>query len=300
MPETVEIVDVTLRDGLQDQPTIVPTEAKLEIADLLAGAGFPAIEVTSFVRRDWVPQLSDAAELLAAFHPGSRVVRHGLVPNRRGLERALQTDVEWVDFVVSASNQHNLHNINRTTEQSLAEIATMTAEAQSAGKLVRASVSTAFGCPFQGEVSEAEVLKVLGAYLAAGVQRVNLSDTIGVATPDSFTRILDASLSFAGGPEKLGIHLHDPGSGVGALVDIALDRGIRSFDAAIGGLGGCPFAPGAPGNAKAEELVPQLEARGFTTGIDSAMLPRIALTIGLALGRGAAAPARAEPVPATA
>jgi hydroxymethylglutaryl-CoA lyase len=293
MPETVTIVDVTLRDGLQDQATVVETGEKVQVAEMLAAAGFRAMEVTSFVHPAWVPQLADAEALLARFGKDEGVERHALVPNRRGLDRALQTDVECVAFVVSASTLHNQHNLNRSTAESLAQIRDMTREALEAGRLVRAGISTAFGCPYQGEVTKEEVLRVLEAYLEAGVQHVNLADTIGVATPESFERILGAALAFAGGPERLGIHLHDPGSGVANLVGIALDAGIRSFDAAIGGLGGCPFAPGAPGNCRVENLVPQVEARGFETGITTEALPRIALTLGLALGRGVEAPQRA-------
>lgn len=292
MSESVTIVDVTLRDGLQEQPTVLSTRDKVEIGQLLVDAGFSALEVTSFVRPDWVPQLADAEEFLASFHVPPRVERLALVPNQRGMDRALQTDVDCVVFVVSASTTHNQHNLNRSTEESLAQIRGMANVALQAGRKVHGGVATSFGCTFQGEVSEDEVLRVLDAYLEAGVQQVNLADTVGMATPEAFERILHAAVKFAGGPQRLGLHLHDPGNGVAALVDIALDAGIRSFDGAIGGLGGCPFAPGSPGNCKVEQLVPQIEARGFDTGIDASALPRIALTLGLALGRSPRAPAR--------
>lgn len=292
MPETVTIVDVTLRDGLQEQPTVVSTNDKVEIGHMLAGAGFSALEVTSFVRPDWVPQLADAETLLARFREIPGVERHALVPNQRGMQRALRTDVDCVVFVVSASTTHNQHNLNRSTSESLAQIRSMAGEALQVGRKVHAGIATSFGCTFQGEVSEDEVLRVLDAYLEAGVQQVNLADTVGMATPESFERIVRAAVKFSGGPERLGIHLHDPGKGVEALVDIALDAGIRSFDGTLGGIGGCPFAPGAPGNCKVERLVPQIESRGFDTSIDSTALPRIALTLGLALGRSPRAPAR--------
>lgn len=291
MDEHVKIVDVTLRDGLQDQGTVIETDNKVQVAHLLAEAGFPALEVTSFVRPDWVPQLADATDLLARLE-GSGIVRHALVPNRRGLDRALQTSVEVVTFVVSASTAHNQHNLNRTTEQSLGEIGHMTRRALDAGRAVHAGIATSFGCPFQGVVTTEEVLRVLDAYLQAGVQHVNLADTIGVATPETFAPVLERAIEYAGGPEHLGIHLHDRGTGVHALIEIALDLGIRSFEAAIGGLGGCPFAPGAPGNARVERLLPQIEGRGFHTGINASALPPIALTLGLALGRGEPAPIR--------
>lgn len=292
MPETVTIVDVTLRDGLQEQSTVVSTNDKVEIGQLLVDAGVSALEVTSFVRPDWVPQLADAEALLERFHGGPGIERSALVPNQRGMDRALRTDVECVVFVVSASTMHNQHNLNRSTAESLTQIRGMADQALRAGRKVHGGIATSFGCSFQGQVSEDEVLRVLDAYLDAGVQQVNLADTVGMATPDSFERIVHAAVRFAGGPERLGIHLHDPGQGVETLVDIALDAGIRSFDGTLSGIGGCPFAPGAPGNCKIEHLVPQIEARGFNTGIDSTALPRIALTLGLALGRSPRAPAR--------
>jgi len=292
MRESVTIVDVTLRDGLQDQPTVVSTNNKVEIAGLLANAGFHAMEITSFVRPEWVPQLADAEALLDCFKGGQGVERHALVPNQRGLDRALQTDVECVAFVVSASTLHNQHNLNRSTSESLRQIRSMADEALRSGRKVHGGIATSFGCSIQGEVTEEEVVRALEAYLDAGVQHVHLADTVGLATPKSFERILTAALQCAGGPQRLGIHLHDPGKGVDLLIDIALDAGIRSFDAAIGGLGGCPFAPGAPGNCKVEALVPQIEGRGFDTKIDVPAIPRIALSVGLALGHGAPAPRR--------
>lgn len=292
MSERVTIVEVTLRDGLQDQPTVVSTDDKVEIAGLLLDAGFHAMEITSFVRPEWVPQLADAEALLNRFDARRGVERQALVPNQRGLDRALQTDVECVSFVVSASTLHNQHNLNRSTSESLRQLRSMADEALRSGRAVHGGIATSFGCSIQGEVTEEEVLRVLEAYLDAGVQQVHLADTVGMATPESFERMLMAAVRYAGGPERLGIHLHDPGKGVGPLIDIALDAGIRSFDAAIGGLGGCPFAPGAPGNCKVEALVPQIEDRGFHTDIDLSAIPRIALTVGLALGHGALASRR--------
>lgn len=286
MAERVTIVDVTLRDGLQDQSTVMSTKSKVEVGNLLVAAGYTALEVTSFVRPQWVPQMADAEALLEGFQPPAGVSRHALVPNQRGLDRALRTDVECVTFVVSASTAHNEHNLNRTTEESLTQIRRMAAEALAAGRSVKGGVATAFGCPFVETVSEDEVARVVEVYLEAGIERIGLADTIGVATPESFERMLTAMNRRFGGQARFGVHLHDRGAGVGEIVDIALNMGIRSFDAALGGLGGCPFAPGAPGNCKAEELVPLIEGRGFDTGIDPRQLPAIALTLGLGLGRG--------------
>lgn len=290
--EPVTVTDVTLRDGLQEQPSVLPTLAKLEIARLLLAAGFRSLEMTSFVRPAWVPQLADAADLLAALSPQPGISRRVLVPNRRGMERALATDAEAVSLVVSASTRHNEANLNRTTAESLAEVGELVGMARAQGKEVEGGVATSFGCPFQGEVSDGEVLAVVDAYLGAGADRVMLADTIGAAKPDGFARRLRTVLRHVGGPGRIGIHLHDPGTGVGELCRIALAEGVRHFDVAIGGIGGCPFAPGAPGNAKAEEVVPVLEQAGFATGVDVAKLPQITLALGLALGRAPLAPER--------
>lgn len=292
MTERVTLTDVTLRDGLQEQPSVVPTAGKVEIARLLAAAGFGALEVTSFVRAEWVPQLADAEELVAALAELRGVRRRVLVPNRRGMARALATDAEAVSLVVSASTRHNEANLNRTTAQSLAELPEAVQSARAAGKAVEGGVATAFGCPFAGAVEDREVFAVVDAYLDAGVERVALADTIGAAKPQEFGRRLAQVARRTRGPERLAIHLHDPGTGVAELVRVALAEGVRHFDVAIGGIGGCPFAPGAPGNAKAEEVVPVLEQAGFATGIDLQKLPQTALALGLALGRAPRAPER--------
>jgi len=296
--EEVLFTDVTLRDGLQDQPAVLPTESKRRIGELLVDAGFRSLEVTSFMRPDWVPQLADPEQLLAAFQPGQGVARRVLVPNRRGLERALGTGAEAVSFVASASSAHNLANLNRSTDQTLAEIPQLVAEARAGGRRVVGGVATAFGCPFAGEVGDGEVLRVVDAYLAAGVDEVDLADTMGMATRRAFEDRLRRVARHVGGAARLGVHLHDGGTGVGDLVRAALQEGVRRFDVAIGGIGGCPFAPGAPGNARAEELVPVVEAAGFSTGIAPARLVQAALALGLALGRAPRPPARGTGRPA--
>lgn len=292
MRELVTLTDVTLRDGLQEQATVLSTAAKVEIAQLLVAAGFRSLELTSFVRPAWVPQLADAEDLLATFPPQAGVVRQVLVPNRRGLERALTTDAEAINLVVSASTAHNEANLNRTTAESIAEVAGLVADAHAAGKLVVGGVATSFGCPFRGEVSDGEVLAVVDAYFEAGADEIVLADTIGTATGERFPTRLRLAVRQAGGPEHIGIHLHDPGPGVGALVRIALLEGIRRFDVALGGIGGCPFASGAPGNARVEEVVPTVERAGFATRIEVEKLPQIALALGLAIGRAPLAPER--------
>lgn len=287
MAEFIEITDVTLRDGLQDQPEVISTADKIQIADLLVGAGYVNLELASFMRADWVPQMADAEQFLKQWQAPSGIRRHVLVPNAKGLDRALSTNAETLVFVVSASNPHNLANINRTTDQSLAALRPLVVKAKTSGRSVIGAISTAFGCPYQGQVTPSEVVHVLESYLEAGVDTVILADTIGAATPAIFQEIL-AHATRTLDPMLIGLHLHDSGTGLESLIDLALAAGIRRFDTAIGGLGGCPFAPGAPGNLKAEDLLPYLERHGFDTGIDYRKLPTIALTIGLALGKRSA------------
>jgi hydroxymethylglutaryl-CoA lyase len=292
MTEAVRLTDVTLRDGLQDQPVVVATGDKRALFDLLVWAGFRSLEVTSFMRKDRVPQLADAEALVAALAGRTDVDIVALVGNRRGLERALASGVPGVAFVVSASDAHNEANLGRPTAASLAEIRDLAAAARQAGRRVRGGVATAFGCPYQGAVAPAAVLRVVEAYLDAGVLEVTLADTIGVATPATCARLL-AEVVPRVGADRLGLHLHDPGTGVGAIVRVALDHGLRAFDVALAGVGGCPFAPGAPGNAKAEELVPLLESLGYQTGVDATRLPTVAFELGRAVARG-------EPLPSAA
>lgn len=292
MRRDVTITDVTLRDGLQDQLQIVETQEKARIASLLVAAGVVELEMTSFVHPQWVPQLADAEALLQSWPAPPGVRRHALVPNRRGFERALATSVECLTFVVSASSAHNRSNVNRSTEESLRDLEPLAASARKQGRAVRGAVATSFGCPFQGSVSDGEIARVVEAYLRSGIEEIVLADTIGSATRERMREVLDVVTALTGRADRIALHLHDGGSGVLDLVDVALDRSVRSFDTTIGGLGGCPFAPGAPGNLKAERLVPHLERRGLSTGVDAGSLTELALALGVALGRGTLAPDR--------
>ena len=284
--DQVTIVDVTLRDGLQDQPQRVATDDKVQLARLLIQAGYQELELTSMVRPDWIPQTSDAEAVIRGVGAQSGLRRHVLVPNRRGLERALATDSEVITFVISASTQHNQRNLNCTTEESLARVTPLIKAAKEAGRFVRGTISTAFGCTLQGTVAPRAVLSVVDTYVNAGVNQICLADTVGMATTEIFDILLETVLSYVDS-SRLAIHLHEgSGSPILRLVDHALVYGIRTFDAALGGLGGCPFAPGAEGNLKAEMLIPHVESHGYWTGIDSTQLPAIALTLGMALGKG--------------
>ncbi|PSR21645.1 MAG: hydroxymethylglutaryl-CoA lyase [Sulfobacillus acidophilus] len=282
----VSVVDVTLRDGLQDQPQFVATADKVRIAQLLMGAGYRELEVTSMMRPDWIAQTADAEEVLAHLAPAPGVRRHVLVPNRRGLDRALKTNAEVVTFVISASTLHNQHNLNCTTAESVGRVRPLVEEAKRAGRDVRGTVSTAFGCTLQGDISAQEVLAVVDPYVEAGVDQICLADTVGLARLGRFEAILDVVLARVSS-DRVALHLHErPGEAITEMVEAGLSGGIRVFDSAIGGLGGCPFAPGAPGNLKAEWLLPYLHDHGYQTGIDSVALTEIALALGVALGKG--------------
>lgn len=285
MDNWVTIVDVTLRDGLQDQREVVKTTDKVVVAGLLLEAGYRELEVTSMMRADRIPQTADAEQVLEALGEQHGVRRHVLVANRRGLERALATQAEVISFVISASDAHNRENLNCSTKESVTRVRPLIAEALKAGRFVRGTVSTAFGCTIQGKVGLDEIRLVVDTYLAAGVNQLCLADTVGMATRPQFEKVV-ASARDAAGPTPVALHLHEgPGAPILDLVDDGLACGVRTFDSAIAGLGGCPFAPGAQGNLKAELLIPHLQKHGFETGIEVSRLTEIALVLGMALGR---------------
>ncbi len=267
LPKSVEIVEVCPRDGFQSVKEFIPTETKIAIIDELAGTGIKTMEVTSFVSPKAIPQMADAAEVMAAFRAKwkGRVTSVALIPNLRGAEGALAAEADWMNFVVSASEDHNMANTKRTVEESLAEMEKVTG-LRGSTKL-RVSVATAFACPFAGPVDPGKVLRVVDRALEAGADGITLADTIGTADP----KYLAATLSVI--REKYGdypftLHLHDTYGMALANMLTALGMGFASFDAAAGGLGGCPFAPGAAGNAATEDMVNMAEQMGVETGID--------------------------------
>ncbi len=265
-PNAVEIVEVGPRDGLQNEAATVSTADKAAFVDLLSAAGLPVIEVTAFVNPRRVPAMADATELFAAIEqrPGTRYT--ALVPNMRGLERAIAAGVGEVAVFAAASETFSRRNINQGIEESLIAYAAVCSQARAAGVRVRGYLSTCFGCPFEGEVPPARVADLAGRLLALGVFEVVLSDTIGVAHPAQVWTVLDA----VGGVvpiSSLALHFHDTrGTGL-ANVLAALERGVATFDASAGGLGGCPFAPGATGNLATEDLVYLLDGLGISTGV---------------------------------
>lgn len=264
------ITEVGMRDGLQMEPDFVPTDQKIEIGLGLIAAGLRRIEASSFVSPKAVPQLADAAEVIAALR-GRGATLAALVPNPRGAERALAAGVDELVMFISASEAHNRRNVNRSVAESLENIAPVAQAVAGSGRGLRAAVSTAFGCPWQGDVSPEEVARVIEGFAAQGVRAVTLGDTTGMATPP-IVRRLCAKLSDWFPEVELTLHFHNT-RGIGLVNVIAgLDAGITRYESALGGLGGCPFAKGATGNICTEDLVYLAAEMGLETGID---LPRL-------------------------
>ncbi len=268
-PATAVIREVGLRDGLQSIQTILPTAQKCEwIAEAYA-AGQREIEVGSFVPAKLLPQLADTAELLAFAKTLPGLSASVLVPNLKGAERALEGDADLMILPLSASHEHSLANLRKTPDEVVAELARIRAARDASGKktLIEGGVGTAFGCTLQGEVKTEEVLRLMQALLDAGADRVSLADTVGYADPNSVSKLVEQALRIAGDKFCCG-HFHDTRGLALANVYASLQLGVRRFDASLAGIGGCPHAPGASGNASSEDLAFLLEATGVNTGID--------------------------------
>ena len=269
----VTIREVGLRDGLQSIATIVSTEHKQEWVREAYAAGQREIEVGSFVPPKLMPQLADTSEVLAYAKtlPGLRA--SVLVPNLKGAERAIEHGADLLILPLSASHEHSLANLRKTPDEVVAELARIRAACDAAGSptLIEGGVGTAFGCTLQGEVAEAEVLRLLKALLDAGADRVSLADTVGYANPGAVSRLFEKALKIAGDRFCCG-HFHDTRGLALANIYAALQLGVDRFDASLAGIGGCPHAPGASGNASSEDLAFMLASMGLSTGID---LPRL-------------------------
>ncbi|HYW92175.1 MAG TPA: hydroxymethylglutaryl-CoA lyase [Gammaproteobacteria bacterium] len=273
MPERefVSVNEVGLRDGLQNQSVQVPTDGKLRLAGALADAGIRSMEATSFVSPRAVPQMADAAELYPALPRPDEIEYSALIPNMKGYERAREVGVRSVAVVLSATDTMNRKNINMSLEQTRRVCAEVVGRARGDGIYSRAYVAVAFECPFEGTVSGDRIGALTEEMFAAGADEVIVADTIGAANPsDVFQRFSDLARRF--GPSRLAAHFHDTRALALANAWAALHGGVRRFDSSIGGLGGCPFAPGAAGNVATEDLVLMLEMCGFRTGIDIAGL----------------------------
>jgi hydroxymethylglutaryl-CoA lyase len=265
----ITVYDVGPRDGLQNEAAPIATAAKVALIDRLSAAGLPAIEVAAFVSPRWVPQMADAAEVCAAIarRPGTRYA--ALVPNAQGLERALAAGITEVGVFAAASETFSRRNTTRSIDESLAIYAEVARDASSAGLRVRAYLSTSFGCPFEGEVPIDRVRALTARLLDLGAFEVAISDTIGIAHPGQVRRVLEALLQPPSpGAAHLALHFHDTRGTALANVLAALDFGITTFDASAGGLGGCPYAPGASGNLATEDLLYLLHGLDLETGVD--------------------------------
>lgn len=263
----VRVVEVGSRDGLQNEPQAVPTAIKVALIDRLSAAGLRTIEATSFVSPKWVPQMADAAEVLAGIQRRDGVRYPVLVPNLAGLERALAAGVDEVSIFTAASDAFTQRNINASVDESLARLTPVVEQALAQGLRVRAYVSTVLGCPYQGEVPLAEVVRVVQAVAQLGCYEISLGDTIGVGTPAQARAMLQACAAEVGMP-RLAVHFHDTYGQALANTFACLEAGVRVVDASVGGLGGCPYAQGASGNLATEDLLYMLEGLGLNTGVD--------------------------------
>ena len=270
-PERVTVVEVGPRDGLQNEAAIVPTAAKVRFIEMLAAAGLPVVEATSFVHPAAVPQLADADQVLPAIARRPGVRYPVLVPNMRGMERAIAAGADAVAVFTAASEAFSQANIRMTIAESLEAFSPVLAAARAAGMWTRGYVSTAFGCPYQGEVDPAAVTDVAVALDELGCDQISVGDTIGVAEPDDVGRVLSPLLERVP-VERLALHLHDTRGRAIDNAEAGLHLGITTFDASASGLGGCPFAPGAPGNLATETLVSWLHGLGIETGVDEPAL----------------------------
>lgn len=270
-PDRVSLREVAPRDGLQNEPP-VPTADKIRLIDALSRTGLSRIEAVSFVSPKAVPQMADADEVWAAVEKHSGIRYSALAPNRRGVQRALDAGFTAVELVVSASETHNRANIGRSVAESLAELPDICGLAREHLASVEVIIATSFGCPFEGDIAPAKVARIVEAAEAAGAGRVAFGDTTGMGTPRRVTELLDAVSTAL----PMLMHFHDTRGTALANLLTALDRGVVEFDASVGGIGGCPFAPGASGNVATEEVVHMLHDMGVETGVDLEALIRTA------------------------
>ena len=282
--DSVKIVEVGPRDGLQDESRYVPVETKLKLIHWLADCGLPVVEATSFVSPRWVPQLADAEELMAGLKRKPGVHYPVLVPNEKGYERARAAGADEVAVFSAASEAFNQKNINCSIEESFKRFRPVIERANADGVRVRGYISCVLGCPYQGEVPVSDVVRVADALLQAGCDEISLGDTIGVGTPDTTGLMLDAVLDKVP-PEKLAVHLHDTYGQALANILVSLEKGLRVVDSSVAGLGGCPYARGATGNVATEDVVYMLEGMGMDTGVDLKALSRAGTWIAGKLGR---------------
>ena len=268
-PPRITIVEVGPRDGLQNERALVPTADKIELINRLSAAHLPVIEVSAFVSPRWVPQMADAADVFAGITRAPGIRYTALVPNLAGLDRAVAAGVTEIAVFAASTETFSRKNINQSIDESLATYAQVCGRAHAAGLRVRGYLSTAFGCPFEGAVAPGRVADVAARLADLGVFEVAISDTIGIAHPGQVPRVLEAVLTRVP-VHQLALHFHDTRGTALANVLASLPYGIATFDASAGGLGGCPYAPGAAGNLATDDLIYMLDGLGLETGVSLA------------------------------
>lgn len=287
LPPEVSIYEVSPRDGLQNEAVTVPTTRKVRLVEALVAAGLTRVEITSFVSPKWVPQLADADEVaaLSARRAAQATTSFSaLCPNARGLRRALAAGIKEIAVFISASETHNLKNVNKSVSETLDVFREVIGPAIEAGLRVRGYVSTLWGCPYEGDIDPRAGLRIAQTLLSQGCYQVSLGDTIGVGNPVQTRTILELFLADIPAP-KLALHMHDTRGTALANIVVGLEMDIRTFDASVGGLGGCPYAPGAAGNVATEDLVYMLHGMGIDTGVDLDRLVRAGQVASAVVGR---------------
>ena len=283
LPRRVTIYEVGPRDGLQSESRMVPTADKIAFIDALSATGLRFIEISSFVNPKWIPQLADAAEVSRGIRRRPGIVYSALVPNRKGLDTALEAGMTEIAVFLSASETHNKKNVNKTIAETLKAFEDTVPPALAAGARVRAYVSTVYGCPYEGDVDPRRAVELTRTLRDMGVYQVSLGDTIGVANPAQVEKVLELMLAEVS-PAEIAMHFHDTRGAALANCMVGLTMGVTTIDAATGGLGGCPYAPGASGNLATEDIVAALHAMGVETGIDLDLLIEAAQRIAAFIG----------------
>jgi len=267
LPPDVTLYEVGPRDGLQNESRMVPTDDKVKLINGLSETGLRAIEITSFVNPKWIPQLADGGDVSRRIARKPGLIYSALVPNRQGLDAAVAAGMKEVAVFMSASETHNKKNVNKTIAQTLEAFRDTVPPALAAGLRVRAYVSTVYGCPYEGAVDPGKAVELARSLRELGCYQISLGDTIGVANPRQTRDVLTRVLAEIPAPE-VAVHFHDTRGTALANILVSVDMGITTVDAALGGLGGCPYAPGASGNVATEDVVYMLEGMGIRTGID--------------------------------
>jgi hydroxymethylglutaryl-CoA lyase len=281
MTEQITIFEVGARDGLQNEKVLIPSDQKIALIDMLSDCGFSKIETTAFVSPKWVPQMGDAAEVMAGIHRKSGISYAVLTPNMKGYERARDAKASEVAVFGAASEGFSQANVNCSIAETIERFLPVTKAAKEDGIPVRGYISCVTDCPYDGPTSPQSVASMAEKLLAAGCYEISLGDTIGQGTPETISAMLDAVLKVVPA-SKLAGHYHDTAGRALANIKVSIEKGVRTFDSSVGGLGGCPYAPGAAGNVATASVVEMVEQMGFATGIDPHQLAKsTAFAVGL-------------------